>query len=256
MLLALLSGINTESQTMASMAIAELASGANGKNRRRTQDAIAKAGGIGPLLQLVESRYPLCVAEAVNAIAQVSRNNRANQEVIAQMGGIHPLVQLLQATREGTYEGDSNPDFVQANAALALNCVCRGNAANQSAVSDLGGLPRLGILCRPSASSSTAATAGSEGRRLSYEEMGKDKQKLPEKDFPIAFVAAEAAGALWALSEGACVCFGRPRNASSGFGWLQIAISAVVCLSIGPDRHLTPTRPHRRSSVRRRSRGQ
>lgn len=71
LLLALLSGLNVEAQTQAAAAIAELAQGAEGKNRKRTQDAVAKAGGIGPLLQLIESRYPQAVAEAVNAIAQV-----------------------------------------------------------------------------------------------------------------------------------------------------------------------------------------
>ncbi|KOO28054.1 beta-glucan synthesis-associated [Chrysochromulina tobinii] len=137
-LLALLSGINTDAQAMASLAIAELASGANGKNRKRAQDAIAKAGGIGPLLQLIESRYPLVVCESVNAIAMVARGNRANQEIIASMGGIKPLVELSQASR-----GEH---------ALAFAA-----ASNHYA---------------------------------------------PDKAFPVAFVAAEAAGALWSLSEG------------------------------------------------------
>ncbi len=137
-LLALLSGINTDAQAMASLAIAELASGANGKNRKRAQDAIAKAGGIGPLLQLAESRYPLVVCESVNAIAMVARGNRANQEIIASMGGIKPLVELSQASRGEHVGGGTNPDFVQANACLALSCVCRNNEPNQSAVADLG----------------------------------------------------------------------------------------------------------------------
>ena len=44
-------------QVHAAAALSELAQGANGKNRRKTQDAIAKAGGIGPLVQLIISRY-------------------------------------------------------------------------------------------------------------------------------------------------------------------------------------------------------
>ena len=78
LLLALLSGLSVEAQTQAAAAIAELAQGANGKNRKRTQDAIAKAGGIGPLLQLIESRYPHAVAEAVHAIAQVHTRMRVH----------------------------------------------------------------------------------------------------------------------------------------------------------------------------------
>lgn len=209
-LLALLSGLHTDAQTMASMAIAELAQGANGKNRKRTQDAIAKAGGIGPLLALIESRYPLAVFESVNAIAQVSRGNRANQDIIASMGGIRPLVDLLQASRM-SLEGGSNPDYVQANAALAIHYVCRGNTANQSAVAELGGLPRLGILCRPASQPSTASVSNEVhaagdtlggGTGAASGSSGRNGVPLPERSFPVAFVAAEAAGALWALSEG------------------------------------------------------
>ena len=65
-----------------------------------------------------------------------------------------------------------------ANAALALSAVCRGNTANQSTVADLGGLPKLGMLLRPSTTSSLP--------------VGK----------PAAFVEAEGAGALWALADG------------------------------------------------------
>ena len=217
--LALLSGINTDAQTMASLAIAELASGANGKNRKRAQDAIAKAGGIGPLLQLTESRYPLVVCESVNAIAMVARGHRANQEIIASMGGIKPLVELIQASRDEHVGGGTNPDFVQANACLALSCVCRNNEPNQSAVADLGALPRLAILCKPtqSASSSTALLAPANGaaaaataadlvgplreaKALAF--AAASNHYAPDKAFPVAFVAAEAAGALWSLSEG------------------------------------------------------
>ena len=219
-LLALLSGINTDAQAMASLAIAELASGANGKNRKRAQDAIAKAGGIGPLLQLIESRYPLVVCESVNAIAMVARGNRANQEIIASMGGIKPLVELSQASRGEHVGGGTNPDFVQANACLALSCVCRNNEPNQSAVADLGALPRLAILCKPtqSASSSTVLLAPASGaaaaaaattdlvgplreaKALAF--AAASNHYAPDKAFPVAFVAAEAAGALWSLSEG------------------------------------------------------
>ena len=44
LLLAVLSGINTEAQTQAAAALAELSQGARGRKRRITQDAIAKAG--------------------------------------------------------------------------------------------------------------------------------------------------------------------------------------------------------------------
>ena len=78
-------------------------------------------------------------------------------------------------------DGATNPITVQANAALALACVCRGNKANQDVVADLGGLPQLSVLLRPA-----------------------NPQGLPS-DAPghlPGFVEAEAAGAIWALAEG------------------------------------------------------
>jgi hypothetical protein len=57
LLLALLSGINTDVQVQACAAISSLAQGANGKNRRKTQEAIAKAGGIGDEVTL----FPLLI---------------------------------------------------------------------------------------------------------------------------------------------------------------------------------------------------
>lgn len=80
MLLAPLSGLNTEGQIYGCAALAELAQGANGKSRRKTQDAIAKAGGIGPLLQLIESRYQVrlsvrmrCITHATAPLTQLPR---------------------------------------------------------------------------------------------------------------------------------------------------------------------------------------
>ena len=120
-LLALLSGLNVEAQTQAASAVAELAQGVEGKprDRRRTQDAIAKAGGIGPLLQMVESRYPQAVAESVNALAQVSRGNRPNQDTIAMMDGLRPLTELLLPTRA---EGGPNPPLVQVSTRQHTPC--------------------------------------------------------------------------------------------------------------------------------------
>lgn len=133
LLLALLSGINSDAQIQASAAISELAQGAGGKNRRKTQDAIAKAGGIGPLLQLVESRYQDVCAAAVHALACVARSNRTNQDTIASYGGIKPLTELLQPSRP---DGAHNTPIVQANAALALTYICRGHTDNQTTAAE------------------------------------------------------------------------------------------------------------------------
>ena len=81
-LIALLSDINTEVQLQACAAISELCQGAGGgKNRRKTQDALAKAGGIAPLLALVQINvnHQTLIAKSVHALAMVARSNRANQ---------------------------------------------------------------------------------------------------------------------------------------------------------------------------------
>ena len=48
-------------------ALSELCQSSSTKQRKKTQDAIAKAGGIGPLLQLIESRYQPLVAQSTHS---------------------------------------------------------------------------------------------------------------------------------------------------------------------------------------------
>jgi vacuolar protein 8 len=150
-LLSMLSDRNIESQIQAAAALGVLAQGEDGLGQRRTQNAISKAGGIGPLLAMMNA-VPVvheAVAESVKAIAEVARRNRANQDQIAQMGGIKPLVELVQ-------KGHA-PDFVQQNAALALTEICRRNEPNQTAVQDLGGIGQLVVLLKNSGKSSVEA---------------------------------------------------------------------------------------------------
>ena len=173
LLLALLSGINTDVQVQACAAISSLAQGANGKNRRKTQEAIAKAGGIGPLLQLVESRYQDVIAAALHALASTARSHRENQDAVATYGGIKTLTELLQPNRP---DGGLNTPAVQANAALAIMHICRGHTANQTAAAEYGCLGQLGVMAK---GGTTLAAKISEST-----------------------MEAEAAGALWALSEG------------------------------------------------------
>ena len=79
-LLALLSGRDIDAQIQAAAALSELAQGANGLGHRKTQDAISKAGGISPLLAMVECSPVVvkAVAESVKCLAEVARRNRAN----------------------------------------------------------------------------------------------------------------------------------------------------------------------------------
>ena len=180
-LVATLSAINTEVQTQAACVLSQLCISLSTKHRKRTQDAITKAGGVGPLLAVIDmprARQPL-VAQATHTLAMLARGNSANQEVIALHHGLRPLVEQLLPSRP---DGESNTPLTQANAALALTWMCRHNLANQSAVADLGGLAQLcGLLKRGS---------------------------------PNFIVEAEAAGALWALTE--CNAMNKAAVASSG----------------------------------------
>ena len=167
-LVATLSVINTEVQTQAAAVLSQLCMGVNGRHRRRTQEAITKAGGIGPLLAAVDTalaKQPL-VAQATHTLAMLARANRANQDAIATHNGIRPLVEQLLPTRP---DGDSNTALSQANAALALTWICRSNTANQHAVAELGGITQICVLLKRGA--------------------------------PDGLVEAEAAGALWSLAD-------------------------------------------------------
>ena len=99
-----------------------------------TQTAIAKAGGIGPLLALLQSRSGAAQAQSMSALAQLAKDNRENQDAIARQGGIKPLVLLLETSH------DRN---VQAYAAFALNVITRFNSPNQTSVVDCGGISQL-----------------------------------------------------------------------------------------------------------------
>ena len=151
-LLALLSGRDIDAQIQAAAALSELAQGANGLGHRKTQDAISKAGGISPLLAMVECSPVVvkAVAESVKCLAEVARRNRANQDTIAWMGGIKPLVELLNG---------SHHEEVQANASLAITELTRRNRDNQTAVAEIGGIGLLVTLLRSSGKASVEAEA-------------------------------------------------------------------------------------------------
>ena len=60
------------------------------------QDAIAKVGGIRPLLALADSRYPQTQRSSINALACLARNNMTNQNTIVEFGGLKPLLRIIQ----------------------------------------------------------------------------------------------------------------------------------------------------------------
>lgn len=160
-LLALLSDRNVNAQIEAAAALSELAQGANGLGHRRTQDAISKAGGIAPLLAMVECHPPVvkAIAESVKCLAEVARRNRSNQDEIASSGGIKPLVELLQHGTSHVFD-TAGLALCQANASLAITEICRRNSDNQSAVANMGGISQLVTLLHKGNTDVQAEIAG------------------------------------------------------------------------------------------------
>lgn len=149
-----LSGVNTEAQVQAAAALAALAGGERNKSR---QNAIAKAGGVRPLLALVDSRYQKAQCMGLHALAQVAMNNRVNQDAIAELGGLPPLVGLVSS--------GGSPD-VQMYAARGLAEVVKQNYFNQSVVSELGVISMLVSLLRSTSVSAVEAEVAGALRSL------------------------------------------------------------------------------------------
>ena len=157
-LLTLLNARNIEATVQAAAAVAELA-----RDNVETQDDVARAGGIAPLLALISKQPPTPAAQsnAANALAQLAKFNRENQDSMARMEAIPSLSLLLIG------QDHLNPD-VQSMAAMAMAEICRDNEPNQTAAADLGVIASLVVLL--------------------------NRTNIPT-------VKAEVAGAIWTLSD-------------------------------------------------------
>ena len=133
-------------QVQAAAALSEMA-----RDNTETWGAIAKAGGIGPLLAMLSSRSSAAQSNGMAALAQLARNNADNQDAIARMDGIRPLVLQLD-----TSDDDAE---VLGCAALAIAEISRGNAANQLCVVDNGGISQLANLIKNSSHASVKEVA-------------------------------------------------------------------------------------------------
>ena len=134
------------------------------RENAETQFAIAKAGGIGPLLALLAARSPQAQSQAMSALAQLARDNRENQDAIARAGGVRSLVALLGCPDE----------VVQAHAAFALMEISRTNGENQNAVYDNGGIGQLAILMKATSPPHVKAEVAGALWALSEEPQFKD----------------------------------------------------------------------------------
>ena len=198
--------INTASQVAAAAAISNLA-----RDHPPTQTAIAKAGGIGPLLALLASRSPQAQAQAAEAVGRLCAHHRENQDAVGRMGGISSLAGLLAS---GTLP-------VQAMAAFAVCEASRGHADNQTAFTELGGISNLVMLLRQATSHASHVACGghvASGATSAYGTTGgattsdgfgglQLNAASAAEDFEAARTAhyeairVETAGALWILSE-------------------------------------------------------
>ena len=138
-------------------AAAALAALAGGERPKARQNAIAKAGGIRPLMALAYSSYRRSAqCMGLHAIAQLCMNNRVNQDAVATLDGLPPLVGLITS-------GSSGPN-VQMYTARALAELVKHNSHNQTVVADLGAISLLvSLLRQTNASAVEAEVAGAIG---------------------------------------------------------------------------------------------
>ena len=102
------------------------------------QIAIAKAGGIAPLIQWLNGgldRHSFSAEaqkEAASAVLAITTNNASTQVLVAKLGGIPPLIELVAKSKMETQE----------YAARAL-WHCAGNDESKVIIAESGGIPPL-----------------------------------------------------------------------------------------------------------------
>ena len=138
--------------------------------------AIAAAGGIPPLVALVESASDATKKSAAAALQSLAVNDQ-NQAAIAAAGGIPPLVALVT----------SGSDTAKKSAAGALQSLAV-NDRNKAAIAAAGGIPPLVALVTSGSDAAKCYAA----RALAYLALGNDHNKA-------AIAAAGAIPSLVAL---------------------------------------------------------
>ena len=111
--------------------------------------AIAKAGGIPPLVALLQSGTDGQKEAALGALRNLSVNAE-NKVTIAQAGAIAPLVVLTQSGTAGQKE----------TAAIVLQNLSANNAENQVAIAKAGGIPPLVALLQSGTDGQKEAALG------------------------------------------------------------------------------------------------
>ena len=187
-----------KSQMPAAKAIAKLAA-----NNRSIQEEITHAGGIAPLLALLNGLDIEAQVQAAAALAEMARDNAETQAAIAKAGGIPPLLGLL-ASRSGPLAGAA-----QSKAMAALAQLARHNDKNQNAIASMGGIKPLVAALesnQPEVASHAAwALMEISGKNPANQKTIVDNGGVSQlanlmRNSQHASVKAEVAGALWSLS--------------------------------------------------------
>ena len=94
-MLSLVSSRSPAAQSRGMAALAQLA-----HNNHDNQDAMAKMGGIRPLVQLLESSGSdsEVAAYAASALMEISRDNAANQQSVVESGGVAQLATIMKSS--------------------------------------------------------------------------------------------------------------------------------------------------------------
>jgi vacuolar protein 8 len=98
--------------------------------------SIVEAGGIPPLLALLECDSVKAKENAASAITQLARGSRPNQDAITKAGGIPLLVAVLTTTNKG--DSSQNTDRLFAVTTHAIWMMAKKNFANQVVLAEAG----------------------------------------------------------------------------------------------------------------------
>jgi vacuolar protein 8 len=116
----------------------------SGSTRTKASEkaAIAEAGGIPLLVELVRDGSADAKCHAARVLGHIALDNDANRILVAEAGAIPPLVELL---RDGSAVAKAEPAW---EPAWALYILAWNNANNQVLIVEAGGIPPLVELLR------------------------------------------------------------------------------------------------------------
>ena len=162
---------------------------------------INEAGGVAPLLGLLNILDVDAQVQAATALAEMACDNAVVQAAIAKAGGIAPLLALL----------NSRVSAAQSQGMAALAQLARNNPTNQDAIAAQKGIKPLVLFLETSGHdahvASHAAGALMEVTRNNtvnqqavVDTGGVSKPRQPHEDHHPREGRTEVAGALWSLS--------------------------------------------------------